>query len=252
MIELKNVFSGYGRANIIKDISVEFPKGRLLSIIGPNGSGKSTLLKTALGIIEPTDGKVMIDGKSNDDMSRQEIAKKIAYLAQSRNIPDMTVEQMILHGRFPHLRYPRRYSKKDREIAKEAMERMELSSISEKPLSSLSGGMRQNVYIAMALTQDTDYILFDEPTTYLDISNQIGIMKILRSLVNSKKGIVTIMHDLPLTFSFSDIILILKNGQVVACDTPKKLYEQNIIKDVFGTELKFSTEGNYYYYRYNV
>lgn len=250
MIELKNVFAGYGKENILKGVSVDFPKGKLLSIIGPNGSGKSTMLKTAMGILHPSEGDVLIDKKRIEDMSRQDIAKKTAYLAQGKNVPDMTVEQMVLHGRFPHLRYPRRYSENDRKIALSAIEKLGLSSVSEKKLTSLSGGMRQNTYIAMALAQDTDYIFLDEPTTYLDISNQISIMKIIAGLAKSGKGIVTVMHDLPLAFSFSDIIVVLENGRIVDCDNPKNLYKKNVIKRVFDTELKFSEQENYFYYLY--
>lgn len=250
MIELKNVFAGYGKESILKGVSVDFPKGRLLSIIGPNGSGKSTMLKTAMGILHPSEGNVLIDEKRIEDMSRQDIAKKSAYLAQGKNVPDMTVEQMVLHGRFPHLRYPRRYSENDRKIALSAIEKLGLSSVSEKKLTSLSGGMRQNTYIAMALAQDTDYIFLDEPTTYLDISNQISIMKIIAGLAKSGKGIVTVMHDLPLAFSFSDIIVMLENGRIADCDTPKNLYKKNVIKRVFDTELKFSEQENYFYYLY--
>lgn len=250
MIELKNVFAGYGKESILKGVSVDFPKGRLLSIIGPNGSGKSTMLKTAMGILHPSEGNVLIDEKRIEDMSRQDIAKKSAYLAQGKNVPDMTVEQMVLHGRFPHLRYPRRYSENDRKIALSAIEKLGLSSVSEKKLTSLSGGMRQNTYIAMALAQDTDYIFLDEPTTYLDVSNQISIMKIIAGLAKSGKGIVTVMHDLPLAFSFSDIIVMLENGRIADCDTPKNLYKKNVIKRVFDTELKFSEQENYFYYLY--
>lgn len=250
MIELKNVFAGYGKESILKGVSVDFPKGRLLSIIGPNGSGKSTMLKTAMGILHPSEGNVLIDEKRIEDMSRQDIAKKSAYLAQGKNVPDMIVEQMVLHGRFPHLRYPRRYSENDRKIALSAIEKLGLSSVSEKKLTSLSGGMRQNTYIAMALAQDTDYIFLDEPTTYLDISNQISIMKIIAGLAKSGKGIVTVMHDLPLAFSFSDIIVMLENGRIADCDTPKNLYKKNVIKRVFDTELKFSEQENYFYYLY--
>ena len=163
-------------------MSVAFEKGRLTSVIGVNGCGKSTLLKAVLGIQPISGGEISIDGQTLGNMSRNEIARKFAYLPQGKNTPDMTVEQMVLHGRFPHLDYPRRYTKHDREIAVSAMKQAGVAAHAHKPLYTLSGGMRQNAYIAMALAQCTDYILLDEPTTYLDIAHQLELMKTLRKL----------------------------------------------------------------------
>ena len=112
MIELKNISAGYGKKNIIENVSLEIPGGRLISLVGANGSGKSTLLKTTVGIIAPSSGEIQVDNIPSADLSRRDIAKRISYLAQGRRVADMTVEQMVLHGRFPHIKYPRRYSKK--------------------------------------------------------------------------------------------------------------------------------------------
>lgn len=250
MIELKSISAGYGGDNVISNISLKLSKGRLISVIGANGSGKSTLLKTAVGIIAPSSGEITLDNNSAADLSRQDIAKRISYLAQGRSVPDMTVEQMVLHGRFPHLKYPRRYGKKDREIAAGALEQMGISDLSDRPLPSLSGGMRQKAYIAMALTQDTDYILLDEPTAYLDISAQLELMKILRSLADNGKCVVTVMHDLPLAFSCSDSIAVLKNGGILMYDTPENVCADGLVKSVFGVELQYCSSGNYYNYKY--
>ena len=160
----------------------------------------------------------------------------------------MTVEQMVLHGGFPHLSYPRRYGEKDREVAFEALKQMGLDELAGRPLSSLSGGIRQKAYIAMALAQDTEYILLDEPTAYLDIYNQIELMNILKSLAQAGRGVVTVMHDLPLALEFSDGIAVINNGRIAACDTPENICTSGIVKEIFGTELRYSeTEGTYYY-----
>ena len=202
MLELNRISAGYGKQTVLNDVSAFFEKGKLTSIIGVNGCGKSTLLKAILGILSLSSGEIFIDGENLLTISRNEIAKKIAYLSQGKNIPDMTVEQMVLHGRFPYLSYPRRYSSHDREVAIKAMEIVGVAEFAHKPLYSLSGGMRQNAYIAMALAQDTDYILLDEPTTYLDIAHQLELMRILRKLADSGKGIVTVMHNLTIAFDF--------------------------------------------------
>lgn len=250
MIELSHISTGYGIKIILNDVSVAFEKGKLTSIIGANGGGKSTLLKTILGILPSKSGNITIDGARLKEMSRNDIARRIAYLSQEKNTPDMTVEQLVLHGRFPHLSYPRRYTDQDRVIAVGVMEQMGIVEYAHKPLYSLSGGMKQNSYIAMALAQETDYILLDEPTTYLDIAHQLELMKILRSLADSGKGIVAVMHDLPMAFTFSDKIILINDGRIVDDERPEKIYERNVIDKVFGIALDRSKDGRSYSYKY--
>lgn len=251
MLELKNITAGYGKKTVINNVSFAFPEGKLLSIIGANGSGKSTLLKTAVGILPPLSGEITIDKSPASEMTRQEIARKIAYLPQSRSIPDMTVRQMVLHGRFPHLDYPRRYGEKDREIADRALMQTGLSDLADMPLSALSGGMRQNACIAMALAQDTDYIMLDEPTTFLDVSNGLEVMKILRELADGGKGVAAVMHDLPLAFKCSDAVAVLKNGGIAACGTPEQICASGVVEDIFGVGLRYCADGDYYHYTYD-
>ncbi len=247
MLEIKNVTAGYGKQTVLNDISATFEKRKLTSIIGANGCGKSTLLKVMLGILPITVGIVEIDGAELSSLKRNEIAQRIAYLPQGKNTPDMTVMQMVLHGRFPHLSYPKRYTSRDREIAYSAMEKVGIAHLAEKPLYSLSGGMRQNAYIAMALAQDTDYIFLDEPTTYLDIAHQLELMRILRELADGGKGIVTVMHDLPLAFDFSDTLAIINNGTIAIQAMPSEIIGSHVIDDIFGVKMKQSQENGYFY-----
>ena len=247
MLEIKNVTAGYGKQTVLNGITAAFEKGKLTSIIGVNGCGKSTLLKVMLGILPITDGIVEIDGRELSSLKRNEIAQQVAYLSQGKNTPDMTVMQMVLHGRFPYLSYPRRYTSRDREIAYSAMEQVGIADFAEKPLFMLSGGMRQNAYIAMALAQDTDYILLDEPTTYLDIAHQLELMRILRKLADSGKGIVTVMHDLPLAFDFSDRLAVMNNGMISIQATPSEISESHIVEDIFGVKIKQVQKGKYLY-----
>ncbi|MGN0596008.1 MAG: ABC transporter ATP-binding protein [Ruminiclostridium sp.] len=248
MIELKNISVNYGKTEVLRELSLSTSKGKLISVIGVNGSGKSTLLKAIMGIVPLKSGEITVDNFHTAEMSRRELAKKIAYLAQGKSVPDMTVGQMVLHGRFPHLSYPRRYSEKDRQIADNALEQAGISHLREKPLSALSGGMRQNAYIAMALAQDSDYILLDEPTSYLDIAHRLSLMKTLRSLADSGKGIVTVMHDLPLAFGFSDEVAVVDKGKIAVCDSPENVCKRGIIKEIFGVELKYDYEERYFFY----
>ena len=248
MLEIKNISAGYGKDTVLDGVNAIVNTGRLTSIIGINGSGKSTLLKSILGIIPVRCGEIALDSHPLSSMSRNETAKRIAYLAQGRNTPDMTVEQLVLHGRFPYLSYPRRYTECDREIARGAMEALGISELGKKHLGTLSGGMRQNAYIAMALAQDTDYILLDEPTTYLDVSHQIELMRTLQKLARDGKGIAIVMHDLPLAFQFSDEIIVLNDKTVAAQTTPHELCRSSLIKEVFGISVAYEeNEKNFYY-----
>lgn len=237
MLEIKDLSAGYARRTVITDINATFKKGSLISIIGPNGSGKSTLLKAITGIIPAMSGDVFLDSVPIMELTQKQRAQKIAYLPQGKNTPDMTVERLVLHGRFPHISYPRHYTPRDREIALDAMKKTGVDRFAERPLLELSGGMRQNAYIAMALAQDTDFILLDEPTTYLDIKNQLELIKNLKNLTDSGKGIISVMHDLPLALSFSDEIIVINEGCIAKHGTPQAIYDSGVIKDVFKIEL---------------
>ena len=250
MLELKNISVGYGSKTVLDGVTASFEKGKLTSIIGVNGCGKSTLLKAMLGILPPSSGEIVIDGNNVRELTRNDIAKRIAYLAQGKSMPDMTVEQMVLHGRFPYLSYPRRYQEIDRKIARKAMEAVGISHLSATPLWKLSGGMRQSASIAMALAQNTDYILLDEPTTYLDIAHQLELMKLLRQLANSGKGIIAVMHDLPLAFDCSDELAIIHNGNIAKKATPVDLCDSSIIKDIFNVQIE-RMEKNQFYYQFH-
>ena len=247
MLELNSITAGYGKQTVLDGVTASFKTGKLTSIIGINGCGKSTLLKATLGLLPISQGNIKIDGKDLLAMSRNEIAKKIAYLSQGKNTPDMTVEQMVLHGRFPYLSYPRRYSGHDKEMAGMAMKAVGIAELSHKPLDTLSGGMKQNAYIAMALAQDTEYVLLDEPTTYLDISHQIELMKLLRKLADNGKGIVTVMHDLPMAFNFSDEILVIENGKSIAQANPSNICNSSVIKEVFNVQIERLDDRRYCY-----
>lgn len=252
MIEITDLHAGYGKTPVLRGLSLNIPKGCLLSIIGANGCGKSTLLKTTIGLLPAMSGTVLLDGTPITSLSQREIARKAAYLSQGKDVPDMTVSQMVLLGRFPHLSYPRRYGQKDREIAEATIREMRIAQHAERPLATLSGGIRQNAYIAMALAQDTDYILLDEPTTYLDIACQLELMRTLSKLARDGKGIVTVMHDLPLAFNCSDRIAVMQNGSIVACDTPENVCKSGVIRSVFRVELLYNAADGQYHYRHDI
>ena len=246
MLECRALTAGYGNTEVLHGITASLERGRLISVIGPNGCGKSTLFKAMAGILGYVGGECLLDGILLGECGITETAKHIAYLAQGRSVPDMTVGETVLHGRFAHLHFPRRYGARDREIARAAMERMGISEYADKPLSSLSGGMRQCAYLAMALTQQTDYILLDEPTTYLDIANRLSLMRQLRMLAGEGHGIAAVMHDLPLALSCSDEIWVMRNGKIVMTETPAEIVKSGIIEALFGVSVGLA-DGGYYY-----
>ena len=237
MLEINNLVAGYGERRVLSGISLTLENGELTSVIGPNGSGKSTLLKAIIGVVQSSSGEIISEDRNLLSLSYRERAKKLSYLPQGKPLPDMSVRQMVLHGRFPHIEYPRKYTARDREIALGAMQKMGVDSFADSPLSSLSGGMRQNAYLALCLAQDTEFLLLDEPTTYLDIKNQLSLMRRLRSLAEEGRGILTVMHDITLALNFSDKIAVLSGGNIVFYGTPQEVLKSGIIKTVFDVEI---------------
>lgn len=249
MMEFKNISAGYGKTDVLRGLSLTVRQGEILSVVGVNGSGKSTLLGTAIGTVSIRSGEIIAEGRPLSALSPRQRAKLIAYLSQSKRIPDMTVGQLILHGRFPHTGFPHIYTDRDKALASLAAECLGLSALTDAPLSSLSGGTLQKAYIAMALCQDTDYILLDEPTAFLDVSAQFELMELLRGLAKSGKAILTVIHDLPLAMSFSDRVAILSEGKIYAEGTPDDVIASGHAKDIFGVAIEKSADGSFFYRR---
>ncbi|MEL7647567.1 MAG: ABC transporter ATP-binding protein [Sedimentibacter sp.] len=238
MISLMNVSSGYKNNCVIKNLNVEFGRGKITSIIGRNGCGKTTLLKTASGLIRPDAGDVFLQTASGKRkllcMKHNEIAKYISFLPQNRDIPCMTVHSLVKHGRFPHLNFSRILQKKDLDAVHEAIEAMSLTEFSNKNLRELSGGQRQKAYLAMVLAQNTDIIFLDEPTAYLDISHQLEMIQTVKKLKNLGKTVVMVLHDINLALASSDSICIMDNGEIKDFGTPEMVLQNNTIDQILG------------------
>ena len=237
MIELKNLRAGYPGRPVLEGIDLEFRPGEVLAILGPNGCGKSTLLRTANGLLPRTGGEVLVDGIPLEELSAKEVAKKVAYLPQSRSTPNITAGRMVLHGRFPHLSYPRRYRREDHEVVKRALEWAGAAELAPRPLAELSGGQRQKVYLAMALAQDTETILMDEPTTYLDVGCQLEVMALARRLAEEGRAVVMVLHDLTLALRCAHRAVLLYEGRVRQTGTPEELYGGETLERVMGVSL---------------
>lgn len=251
MIQLKNLRAGYPGRPVLEDITLDFRPGEVLAVIGPNGCGKSTLLRACNGLLLRTGGEILLDGRPIEGLSAKEIAKKIAYLPQSRSTPSITAGRMVLHGRFPYLSYPRRYRREDHEMVKKALEWVGAADFVGRPLPELSGGQRQKVYLAMALAQDTSTVLMDEPTTYLDVGCQLEVMVLARRLAEEGRSVVMVLHDLTLALRFAHRAALLYDGKVCQLGTPEELFEGRALEEVMGVSLgRVETEDGWrYFYR---
>ena len=249
MLELSHVSAGYSGKTALREVSLAFHPGQVLAIVGPNGGGKSTLLKTAIGLRTRTEGTITLDGSPLEQLTPKQIAQKVSYLPQSRSVPDITARRMVMHGRFPHMSYPRRYTDADRQIVTEALEQADALELADRSVKTLSGGQRQKVYLAMALAQQTDTILMDEPTTYLDIAHQLQVIALARKLAAQGKAVVLVLHDLPMALAGADRLAVLHKGALAALGTPEEIYAKGIIPNIFGVALhRMQTEDGWQYY----
>lgn len=238
MIKLENVSAGYDGKNVICDADITFEQGKITVLVGPNGCGKSTLLKSVVGIVPYTSGEILIHGISTKEMTQKQLAKTTAYLAQNKKAPDISVMKMVLHGRFAHLGYPRKYSKKDMEIAQKAICWAGLENETDTLVSKLSGGMQQKVYLAMALAQDTEAILLDEPTTYLDVVHQLHLMEMAKCLAGEGKTVVMVLHDLTQAMEIADKVIVMKEGSVLSQGTAEEIYQNHSLEEAFGIKIE--------------
>jgi len=229
------LYSGYDNKTIIQGIDLEIPKNKISVIIGANGCGKSTLLKTIAKLIKPSEGDVTLDGKAINKYPPKQLARILGILPQSPVVPEgITVADLVGRGRFPHQSLFSGWSKKDYEAVEEAMEFMNITEFANHDIDELSGGQRQRVWIAMALAQQTDILLLDEPTTFLDITYQVEILDLLTSL-NEKYGttIVMVLHDINLSARYADYIFALHKGELVAEGKPSDIITSDLVKSIF-------------------
>lgn len=248
MLEIRNLTAGYPGHPVLNYVNLSLPEGKVTVIAGPNGCGKSTLLKAAAGILS-CEKQVLLGTEDLSGLSSRELAQKIAYLPQNRPVPEITAERLVLHGRFPYLSYPRRYRPEDRRIAREAMEKLGISQLSDRSLPTLSGGQRQKVYIAMALAQDTPVVLLDEPTTFLDIAHQLQLMELARFLAGEGKTVVLVLHDLTMAMEYADHLVILSDGAIAAQGDAEKVFSSGCLSRVFGVTVdRVMTDSGWKYY----
>ena len=242
-LKLENFSTGYKNKIIIDSINLSINEGEWFGIIGANGSGKSTLIKGICRIIKPQKGKVFLKGKDINNLSNKSISQQISFLPQGINSNlSISVSDLVALGRSPYKNFwDFDLTKNDKSIIEESLKLVEILDLKDCLLSEISGGQRQRAFLALALAQETEIIILDEPTNYLDINHQIKFLQILKDLQFKKHlTIITVLHDLNLCARFSDQIAALKNGLLIEVGEPKDILNKNIIKNIFDINVLIS------------
>ena len=237
-IETQSLTLGYGESIIIDSLDLTIPKGEITVFIGGNGCGKSTLLRSIARLLKPKAGGVLLHGEAIAKLSTKEVAKQMAILPQSPVPPEgLTVLQLVKQGRYPHQSWLKQWTEKDEEMVIHALKATGMLELKDRPVDSLSGGQRQRAWIAMTLAQDTDTILLDEPTTYLDMTHQIEILDLLFDLnEKEQRTIVMVLHDLNLACRYAHNIVAIKDKKVYAQGKPEIVITDELVKEVFQME----------------
>ncbi|KZN69568.1 ABC transporter ATP-binding protein [Pseudoalteromonas luteoviolacea] len=239
MLQADKLSLNYQHKPVIQDLSVTIAHHQITAIVGPNGSGKSTLLKLLGGLSKPSEGAVTLEQKPLHKWRPKALAKKLALLGQNPQAPGgMLVRQLVGHGRFPYLGLFNTLSHIDQHAITWALRKTQLEHLQNQPLEHLSGGERQRAWLAMALAQQSEILLLDEPTTYLDLGHQFQLLDLLKQLqIHERKTIVMVLHDINQASQFSDRIIALKNGEIVADGSPHQVVTEQIIKQLFNIDV---------------
>ncbi|GAA3704226.1 SIP domain-containing protein [Zhihengliuella alba] len=235
-LEAQSLTLGYDKSMIVNDLTLELPAGEVTMIVGANGCGKSTLLRGMARLLKPSAGSVVLDGKDIHTQPAREIAKVLGLLPQTPIAPDgITVRELVGRGRYPHQGWFRRWSAEDDDAVGRALHATGTEELAERAIDELSGGQRQRVWIAMALAQETDLLLLDEPTTYLDVAHQLEVLDVVADL-NRRRGttVAIVLHDLNLAARYADNLVALKHGDVYAQGHPAAVVTEKMVQDVFG------------------
>lgn len=238
MSELRasNLTLAYENACIIENMHIQIPNGKTTALVGPNGCGKSTLLRGISRLLKPKQGSVLLDAQDIWKLPTKELAKRLGILPQGPVAPEgLTVHELVAQGRYPHQSWLQQWSAEDERITREALEITGITGFADRPIDTLSGGQRQRAWIAMTMAQDSDLILLDEPTTFLDLAFQIDVLDLLHRL-NTERGktIVMVLHDLNHACRYADFLIAVRDGQIISQGYPEAVVTEAMVQEVFG------------------
>ncbi len=239
-LRCEDVRLGYDGTEVVRGLSVSIPTGRVTCVVGANACGKSTLLRGLARLLQPTGGRVVLDGTDIRRMRTRDIATRLGILPQSPTAPDgITVADLVARGRYPHQSWLRQWGAEDEAAVAAALVATDTLELAERCVDELSGGQRQRVWIAMTLAQGTDLMLLDEPTTFLDLAHQVEVLDLLADL-NADEGrtVVLVLHDLNQAARYSDHLIAMKDGAVVAEGPPADVVTEDLVREVFGLDCR--------------
>lgn len=236
-LEIANARLAYGPHVVCDDLSYRLPQGKFTAILGPNGCGKSTLLRAFARALKPTAGQVLLGGKNLYHLRPKQVAQTIALLPQHPIAPpSMRVKDLVARGRHPYHSPLRQWGAGDSEAINQALEETSLGALAEQMVVKLSGGQRQRAWIAMVLAQETDYILLDEPTSFLDIAYQLDVLELAAKIVAGGRSVVAVLHDVSQAARYADNLVVMHAGNIVAAGAPDEVLTAKLLAEVFGIE----------------
>jgi len=237
-LEARQLVLSYNSTPAIRDLNFIVPPGKMTALVGANGCGKSTLLRGLARLLKPSGGTVYLDGTAIFKQPSKTVAQQLGILPQHPSAPEgLTVRELVSQGRYPYQNWWQARSREDESKIESALALCRMSELAERPLDSLSGGQRQRAWIAMALAQDTEILLLDEPTTFLDLAHQVEVLDLLSELHDSQeRTIVMVLHDLNLACRYADCLVAIQNGQIYTQGPPEQVMTAEMVRDVFGLE----------------
>lgn len=239
----RGISVGYGDIPIITDLDLEIPAGKFTAILGPNACGKSTLLRTLARSLSPREGQILLGGRPVGQFGAKEFARQVSMLPQTNIAPEgILVEELVARGRYPHQGLLRRYTTADQRAVENAMQAAGVTELADREVAGLSGGQRQRVWIALVLAQDTPVVLLDEPTTYLDITHQVEVLDLARSMQRDGRTVVAVLHELGMAFRYADHVVVMDSGTVRAQGPVDQVVTAELISEVYRLPCELVTD----------
>ena len=242
-VQVEGLSFNFGKKPVLKELSFQVAPGEVVGLVGPNGAGKSTVIKLMTRVLKLRSGQVKVDDTDIQDLSRLQLAKRLAVVPQLSALPEaFSVHEIVLMGRTPHVGFFATETPEDLQIVERAMRRTEVWALRNRMAAELSGGERQRVLLARALVQEPRYLLLDEPTNHLDLRFQVEVLRFTKRAAQDGLGALIVMHDLNLAARVCDRVLVMHKGVLVAQGAPAEVLTQELIQDVYGAQTHLFTE----------